>query len=131
MSDTSATRVEHDTLGSIPVPADRYYGAQTARSLVHFSVGEDRMPLEVIHALALVKKGAAIVNRDIGKLPPAEAAAIVQAAEEVIAGRFDDHFPLRVWQTGSGTQTNMNVNEVIARRASELSAEQTGTRISV
>jgi fumarate hydratase class II len=115
-------------MGAVEVPADRYYGAQTARSLVHFAVGEDRMPRELIRALGVVKKAAALVNRDLGLLPPDKADLIVRAADEVIAGRHDDHFPLRVWQTGSGTQTNMNANEVIANRAIELAGGTLGSK---
>jgi fumarate hydratase class II len=114
------TRVERDTFGPIEVPADRLWGAQTQRSLQHFKISGERMPLAVIRALALVKKAAALVNLDLGKLPPEKARAIVQAADEVLAGRHDDEFPLVVWQTGSGTQTNMNMNEVLANRASEI-----------
>ena len=116
----SAMRTETDSLGPIEVPAECYYGAQTARSLIHFAIGDDRMPVELIRALAIVKKASALVNRDLGKLREEKCALIVQAADEVIAGQLDEQFPLRVWQTGSGTQTNMNVNEVIANRAIEL-----------
>ena len=107
-------------MGAIEVPADRYWGAQTQRSLEHFAIGDDRMPVEVGHALAQVKRAAAVVNGRLGVLDGAVADAIVRAADEMIAGRWDDELPLSVWQTGSGTQTNMNVNEVIANRASEL-----------
>jgi fumarate hydratase, class II len=113
-------RIESDSMGQIEVPSDRYYGAQTARSLINFNIGDDRMPREVIRALGVLKKAAALVNRDLGKLSDDKARLISQAADEVIAGKLDDHFPLRVWQTGSGTQSNMNVNEVIANRAIEL-----------
>jgi fumarate hydratase class II len=113
-------RMERDTMGEMPVPADRYYGCQTARSLAFFHIGDERMPIEVIRALALIKKAAAQVNRELGLLPEEKRAAIAQAADEVIEGRWDAHFPLVVWQTGSGTQTNMNVNEVLANRAIEL-----------
>ncbi len=126
-----ATRVETDSMGAIEVPADRYYGAQTARSLIHFNIGDphaDRMPLEVVRALALLKKAAAEVNRDLGLLSPELADLIIRAADEVITGKLDDHFPLRIWQTGSGTQTNMNVNEVIANRAIELAGGQLGSK---
>jgi fumarate hydratase class II len=123
-----ATRVESDSMGEIAVPADRYYGAQTARSLIHFAIGEDRIPRELIHALGVLKKAAALVNRDLGKLPPDKADLIVRAADEVIAGKLDDHFPLSVWQTGSGTQTNMNANEVIANRAIELADGTLGSK---
>lgn len=121
-------RVETDTMGPIEVPADRYWGAQTQRSLVHFAIGEDRMPRPVIWAFGVIKKASAIVNRDLGLLSEDKARLIIQAAEEVIAGKLDDHFPLRVWQTGSGTQTNMNVNEVIANRAIELAGGQLGSK---
>jgi fumarate hydratase class II len=116
----SQTREETDSLGTIAVPADRYWGAQTQRSLQNFPIGRERMPIEVVHALAVVKQAAARVNASLGKLDERLAKAIMQAAGEVIAGQLDDHFPLVPWQTGSGTQTNMNVNEVIANRASEL-----------
>jgi fumarate hydratase, class II len=125
---TSRTRLESDSMGTIEVPADRYYGAQTARSLIHFAVGADRMPRELIRAFGVLKKAAALVNRDLGKLPPDKADLIVRAADEVIAGDLDDHFPLRVWQTGSGTQTNMNANEVIANRAIELAGGALGSK---
>jgi fumarate hydratase class II len=115
-----ATRIETDSLGPVEVPADRYWGAQTQRSLEHFRIGGDRFPREMIRALGILKKACAMVNRDLGLLPMEKARAIVQAAEEVIEGKLDDHFPLVVWQTGSGTQTNMNANEVIANRAIEL-----------
>src|SRR6266540_36713 len=115
-----ATRVETDSMGRIGVRADRYWGAQTERSLHHFAIGDDRMPLPVVHALALLKKAAALVNHEMGRLDARRAELIVRAADEVIAGKLDAHFPLSVWQTGSGTQTNMNVNEVIANRAIEL-----------
>ena len=113
-------RTESDSMGEIQVPNDRYWGAQTARSLIHFDIGDDRMPREMVRAFGLLKKAAAEVNRDLGKLPPDKATAIIQAADEVISGALDDHFPLRIWQTGSGTQSNMNANEVIANRAIEL-----------
>jgi fumarate hydratase class II len=121
-------RIETDSMGEIEVPSDRYYGAQTARSLIHFAVGKDRMPREVIRALGVLKKAAALVNRDLGKLPADRADVIVRAADEVIAGHLDDHFPLSVWQTGSGTQTNMNANEVIANRAIELAGGTRGSK---
>ena len=117
----SGVRVESDSMGTIEVPADRYWGAQTQRSLQHFAIGDDVMPREIIRAFGLVKKAAALVNLDLGKLPPAKAEAIVRVADEVIEGKLDDHFPLRIWQTGSGTQTNMNANEVIGNRAEEIS----------
>jgi fumarate hydratase class II len=118
--DRAGFRTEADTFGQIEVAADRLWGAQTERSRNNFLIGIERMPMPVIHALARVKRVAAQVNRDAGRLDPRIADAIVQAASEIVDGAFDDHFPLVVWQTGSGTQTNMNVNEVIANRASEL-----------
>jgi fumarate hydratase class II len=118
--DASGTREEFDSMGTVDVPADRYWGAQTQRSLVHFSIGNDRMPKEVYHAYGYVKKAAALVNNAAGRLPDWKTEAIVQAAGETIEGFLDVHFPLYVWQTGSGTQSNMNVNEVIANRASQL-----------
>jgi fumarate hydratase class II len=122
-------RQESDSMGVIEVPADRYWGAQTQRSLVHFGgIGEDRMPLAVCHALGQVKKAAALVNGRAGRLAGWQADLIARVADEVIAGRLDDHFPLRVWQTGSGTQTNMNVNEVISNRAIQLIGGEVGTR---
>jgi fumarate hydratase, class II len=114
------TRTEHDSFGPIDVPADRLWGAQTQRSLQHFRISSERMPSELLSALTLVKKAAALVNAELGQLPEAKAQAIVQAADEILAGQHADEFPLSVWQTGSGTQTNMNVNEVLANRASEL-----------
>ena len=114
------TRIETDTMGPIEVPADRYWGAQTQRSLEHFKIGGERFPREFIRALGLVKKACAMVNRELGLLPADEADAIIRAADEVIEGKLEDDFPLVVWQTGSGTQTNMNANEVIANRAIEL-----------
>jgi len=110
------------------VPADRYYGAQTARSLVHFAIGKDTMPAELIRAFGILKKAAALVNQDLGKLPADKARLIAQATDEVIAGKLDDHFPLRIWQTGSGTQTNMNVNEVISNRAIEIAGGVMGSK---
>ncbi len=121
-------RTETDSMGQIQVPDDRYYGAQTARSLVHFDIGEERMPGEVVRALGILKKAAALVNQDLGLLPPDKAGLIVRAADEVIEGELDDHFPLRVWQTGSGTQTNMNVNEVISNRAIQLAGGEMGSK---
>ena len=122
------TRRESDSLGEIEVPAHRYWGAGTQRSLLHFAIGEDLMPLEVIRALALVKKAAALVNRDLGRLPAAKAGLIIRAAEEVLEGKLDGNFPLHVWMTGSGTQVNMNVNEVIANRAIELAGGVLGSK---
>ena len=125
------TRVETDSFGDIPVPADRYYGAQTARSLINFPIGTERMPVPLIRALGFIKQAAARVNVGSGKLEASLAQAIEQAAGEVSAGRFDDHFPLSVWQTGSGTQTNMNANEVIANRANELLGHGLGAKSPV
>ncbi len=113
-------RIESDSMGNIEVPTNVYWGAQTARSLVHFDIGRDVMPPELIRAFGILKKAAALVNQELGKLPPEKARLIVQAADEVISGKLNDQFPLRIWQTGSGTQTNMNANEVIANRAIEL-----------
>ncbi len=123
-----ATRTETDSMGPVEVPADVYYGAQTQRSLTHFPIGHDTMPPELIHAMAVLKKAAALVNRDLGKLPPDKADLIVRAADEILEGKLADQFPLRVWQTGSGTQTNMNVNEVIANRAIELAGGVRGSK---
>jgi fumarate hydratase class II len=114
------SRIEKDTFGEIAVPADRLWGAQTERSLHHFDISTEKMPPELLRALALVKRSAAVVNRDLGTLDPAKADAIVAAADEVLEGRHDREFPLSVWQTGSGTQSNMNMNEVLANRASQL-----------
>ncbi|MGE0798822.1 MAG: class II fumarate hydratase [Lautropia sp.] len=121
-----AKRIERDTFGEIAVPSDRLWGAQTQRSLQNFRISVERQPLELIHALALVKRAAAQVNAGLGQLPADKAAAIVRAADEILAGRLDGEFPLVVWQTGSGTQTNMNLNEVIANRASELMGGERG-----
>lgn len=116
----TTTRIETDSMGEIAVPSDRLWGAQTERSLHHFNIGTDLMPREVIHAFGILKKAAALTNSDLGKLPSDKAALIIKAAEEVSAGKLDTHFPLHVWQTGSGTQSNMNANEVIANRAIEM-----------
>src|SRR3989454_12847549 len=113
-------------MGPIEVPEEAYWGAQTQRSLLHFAIGRDTMPPELIHAFGILKKAAALVNQDLGKLPAEKCTLITQAADEVIAGKLDDHFPLRVWQTGSGTQTNMNVNEVISNRAIEIAGGEMG-----
>ncbi|HXU49518.1 MAG TPA: class II fumarate hydratase [Candidatus Binatia bacterium] len=123
-----ATRTESDSMGKIEVPSDRYYGAQTARSLIHFDIGHDTMPAELIWAFGILKKAAAMVNQDLGKLSPEKTKLIVQAADEVIAGKLNDHFPLRIWQTGSGTQTNMNANEVISNRAIEIAGGVMGSK---
>ncbi len=124
----SKTRTESDSMGKIEVPADVYWGAQTQRSLLHFDIGRDTMPPELIHAFGVLKKACALVNQDLGKLPADKTKLIVQAADEVIAGKLDDQFPLRIWQTGSGTQTNMNVNEVISNRAIELAGGELGSK---
>jgi fumarate hydratase class II len=125
------TRVETDSFGPIEVPADRYWGAQTERSLRNFRIGTERMPRPLLHALAVIKRAAAEVNHELGSLDARRAKAIVRAAQEVIDGKLDDHFPLTVWQTGSGTQTNMNVNEVIAARANELLGGKRGAHAPV
>src|SRR5579863_5598239 len=122
------TRTESDSMGQIEVPTDRYYGAQTARSLIHFDIGKDTMPPELIRAFGILKKAAALVNQDLGKLSPEKAQLITQAADEVISGKLNGHFPLRIWQTGSGTQTNMNVNEVISNRAIEMAGGEMGSK---
>ena len=124
----TGTRVESDSMGQIEVPAERYWGAQTQRSLIHFSIGDDRMPRAVYHAYGHVKKAAAVVNQAAGRLDSERAGAIIAAADEVIAGKLDSEFPLYVWQTGSGTQSNMNVNEVIGNRASQLLGGELGTK---
>ncbi len=121
-------RVEKDSMGEIKVAADRLYGAQTARSLIHFNIGKDYMPREIIRAFGILKKAAAVVNAELGVLPQNKADLIVQAADEVIAGQLDIHFPLKVWQTGSGTQTNMNANEVIANRAIQIAGGELGSK---
>ncbi len=121
-------RIEHDTLGGVAVPANRLWGAQTARSLIHFRFPGEPMPLDVVHAQVLVKKAAAVANVALGVLDRQKGGAIVKAADEALAGKLDEHFPLTVWQTGSGTQTNMNVNEVLANRASELLGGERGER---
>src|SRR6202020_2873797 len=122
------TRIESDSMGKIAVPVDRYYGAQTARSLIHFDIGKDTMPPELIRSFGILKKAAALVNQDLGKLSAEKAALISQAADEVISGKLHEHFPLRIYQTGSGTQTNMNVNEVISNRAIEIAGGEMGSK---
>jgi fumarate hydratase class II len=124
----AGTRVESDSMGEVEVRADRYWGAQTERSLHHFNIGFDVMPREMVRALGVLKKAAALVNEELGKLPPDKARLIERAADEVIEGKLDEHFPLRVWQTGSGTQTNMNANEVISNRAIELAGGVLGSK---
>src|SRR5215813_10733948 len=125
---STKTRIETDSMGPIEVAADRYWGAQTERSLHHFNIGNDRMPREMIRALGILKKAAALVNEELGKLPAKKAKLIIQACDEVIEGKLDSHFPLRVWQTGSGTQTNMNANEVISNRAIEIAGGVMGSK---
>src|SRR4030088_1567365 len=122
------TRLESDSMGQIEVPANVYWGAQTQRSLLHFNIGRDTMPPELIRAFGILKKACALVNQDLGKLPPDKTKLIVQAADEVISGNLEDQFPLRIWQTGSGTQTNMNVNEVISNRAIEIAGGEMGSK---
>src|SRR5258705_4880085 len=127
-SRSSSRRMETVSFGPIPVAADRYWGAQTERSRQNFRIGHDRMPMLIIHALVIVKLASAESNRELGLLDQRRARAIVRAAREVIDGKLDDHFPLVVWQTGSGTQTNMNLNEVIANRANELLGGKLGAK---
>src|SRR5437868_4850194 len=122
------TRIESDSMGKIEVPSNVYWGAQTQRSLLHFNIGRDTMPPELIPAFGILKKGAALVNQDLGKLPADKANLITMAADDVISGKLNDQFPLRVWQTGSGTQTNMNVNEVISNRAIEFAGGEMGSK---
>src|ERR687895_54172 len=125
---TPETRRETDSMGAVDVPTDRYWGAQTERSLHHFSIGDDRMPIDVVRAFGILKKAAALVNAELGRLPKDKADLIVAAAEEVIEGKLDDHFPLHVWQTGSGTQSNMNANEVVSNRAIEMAGGEAGSK---
>src|ERR671915_1028690 len=125
---SAKTRIETDSMGAIEVAADRYWGAQTERSLHHFNIGDDKMPREMIRALGVLKKAAAQVNEELGKLPADKRKLIEQAADEVIEGKLDEHFPLRIWQTGSGTQTNMNANEVISNRAIEIAGGVMGSK---
>ncbi len=126
-----STRIETDSMGEIEVPADRYWGAQTARSLHHFDIGYDTMPKSMIRAIGILKEASALVNKDLGKLDPHLADLIARASREVAEGKLDEHFPLRVWQTGSGTQSNMNANEVIANRAIELDGGVIGSKSPV
>jgi len=125
---TMSYRIETDSMGEIQVPTDKYYGAQTARSLMNFKIGGERFPRELIRAFGILKKAAALTNKELGILPAEKADLIVKAADEVIEGKLDEHFPLVVWQTGSGTQSNMNVNEVISNRAIELAGGQLGSK---
>jgi fumarate hydratase class II len=124
-------RIEKDTMGELKVPSDRYYGCQTARSLMNFRIGGERMPRELIRAMGVLKKAAAIVNVELGLLPKEKGELITKAADEVIDGKLDDHFPLVVWQTGSGTQTNMNTNEVISNRAIEMAGGVLGSKVPI
>src|SRR5664280_3375022 len=128
---TKDDRLETDSMGAIEVPADRYWGAQTARSLHHFPIGDDRMPEPLIRAIGVLKEASAQVNADLGKMSPETSSLIIAAAREVSDGRLDDHFPLSVWQTGSGTQSNMNANEVISNRAIELAGGEMGSKMPV
>jgi fumarate hydratase class II len=125
---TSTTRIESDSMGNIEVATGSYWGAQTQRSLHHFDIGEDRMPPELIRAFGILKRCAALVNHDLGKLNAEKTDLIVKAADEVISGKWNEHFPLRIWQTGSGTQTNMNANEVISNRAIEMAGGVMGSK---
>jgi fumarate hydratase class II len=128
---TDDIRTETDSMGAIDVPVDRYWGAQTARSLHHFPIGDDRMPRPLIRAIGILKEASAQVNADLGKMTPETSELIVAAAREVSAGKLDDHFPLSVWQTGSGTQSNMNANEVISNRAIEMAGGVMGSKVPV
>ncbi len=127
----SESRIESDSMGEIEVPANKYWGAQTERSLHHFNIGKDLMPIELVHAFGILKKAAALTNLELGKLPKEKADLIVKAAEEVSQGMLDAHFPLHVWQTGSGTQSNMNANEVISNRAIELASGIMGSKAPI
>ena len=129
--DAAGQRHESDSMGDIHVPADRYWGAQTQRSLIHFSIGDERMPKRLYHAYGYVKKAAALVNAATGRLPQWKADAIVHAADEAITGKLDEHFPLYVWQTGSGTQSNMNINEVLSNRAIQLLGGEIGSKLPI
>lgn len=126
-----STRTESDSMGKIEVPSDKYYGAQSQRSLTNFAIGRETMPPEMIRAFGILKKAAAITNRELGELPADKADLIVQAANEVISGKLNDHFPLKIWQTGSGTQTNMNVNETISNRAIEIAGGKMGSKAPI
>ena len=129
--DPATHRLESDSMGQISVPHNVYWGAQTARSLIHFDIGEDILPPEMVKALGILKKACALANADLGKLPADKRDLIVRAADEVISGKLDAHFPLRIWQTGSGTQSNMNANEVISNRAIELAGGEMGSKSPV
>lgn len=130
-TDSKDTRTERDSMGEVQVPANAYYGAQTARSLINFNIGHDTMPRALIRAIGVLKRSAAKVNKDLGKLPDEKALLIMQAADEVISGALDEHFPLHIWQTGSGTQTNMNSNEVISNRAIEIDGGVIGSKTPI
>ncbi len=123
-----SVRIETDSMGEIEVPANRYYGAQTARSLIHFDIGEETMSRSIIRGMGILKKASAVVNSELGLLPQDIKDLIGKAADEVIDGKLDEHFPLHVWQTGSGTQSNMNTNEVIANRAIEMAGGEMGSK---
>src|SRR5262249_34044079 len=125
------TRLESDSLGSIKVPVDKLWGAQTQRSLEHFSIGDDLIPREMIPAYAIIKKAAALVNYNVGRLGDAQKSLIVRVCDEILSGQHDDQFPLHVWMTGSGTQFNMNVNEVIANRCSQIAGQPLGSHTPV
>src|ERR1044071_648171 len=125
---SSKTRTETDSMGKIEVASDKYWGAQTERSLHHFNIGREHFPREMIRAFGILKKAAALTNQDLKLLPPDQVALIIKAADEVIDGKLDAHFPLFVWQTGSGTQSNMNVNEVISNRAIALAGGGVGSQ---
>src|SRR5690349_24103273 len=127
-SGNKSTRSETDSFGPIDVAADRYWGAQTERSRQNFKIGHDRMPMAIVRALGIVKLASAQTNRELGLLDASRTGAIIRAAREIIEGKLDDHFPLVVWQTGSGTQTNMNLNEVIANRANVLLGGKLGAK---
>lgn len=127
----NGVRTETDSMGSIEVPAEHYWGAQTQRSLVHFTIRDDRMPIEICRAYGYVKKAAALVNGELGELPSWKAELIARVGDEVIKGVLDGEFPLSVWQTGSGTQTNMNVNEVVSNRAIQLAGGKPGSKTPV
>ncbi|SMG18745.1 class II fumarate hydratase [Agreia pratensis] len=129
--DATGKRTEFDSMGTVDVPAERYWGAQTQRSLQHFSIGHDHMPIEVYRAYGVVKKAAALVNEEAGRLPGWKAKVIVQAADETIDGKLDDEFPLYVWQTGSGTQSNMNINEVLSNRGIQLLGGTLGSQVPI
>jgi len=124
-------RIEKDTMGEVQVPNDKYWGAQTQRSIENFKIGGHKMPLELIRAFAILKKAAALTNSDLTDFPKEKAEAIATVCDEIVAGKLDDHFPLVVWQTGSGTQSNMNVNEVVANRAIELAGGEMGSKTPI